>query len=35
MEKNGWSVACPIRKISEPNSQVKNPPIPRNTTMKM
>jgi len=35
IEKNGWSVACPMKNISEPNSQVKNPLIPRNTTMKM
>ena len=31
-EKNGWRVACPIKKISEPNSHVKKPLSPRKTT---
>ena len=34
-QKNGCSVACPIQNISEPNSHVKNPLNPRNTTIKI
>jgi hypothetical protein len=35
MVKNDLRLACPTRNISLPNSHVKNPLMPRNTTSRI